>query len=56
MVAESDKADRLDAFADRFEDVVLKNLDWSEVFEKHDSEVMQKSAFHLLYQYHLDFR
>lgn len=34
----SNKRDRLDDFAARFDDVVLENLDWSEVFEKYDSE------------------
>ena len=32
------KFDRLDEFADQLADVTLENLDWSEVFEKYDSE------------------
>ncbi|WP_135855308.1 DNA adenine methylase [Halorussus salinus] len=34
----ANKIDRLGEFAERFDDVVLENLDWSEVFEKYDGE------------------
>ncbi len=32
----ANKIDRLEEFAARFDDVVLENLEWSEVFEKYD--------------------
>ncbi|SHG77823.1 DNA adenine methylase [Halobaculum gomorrense] len=32
----SNKVDRLHEFAERFEDVVVESLDWSEVFDKYD--------------------
>lgn len=32
------KIDRLAEFAERFDDVVLENLDWSDVLEKYDGE------------------
>ena len=34
----ANKIGRLQEFAARFDDVVLENLDWSEVFEKYDGE------------------
>jgi DNA adenine methylase len=34
----ANKIDRLDDFAERFEEVVIENLDWTDVFEKYDSE------------------
>ncbi|WP_049980242.1 DNA adenine methylase [Halolamina rubra] len=34
----SNKTDRLREFADRFDDVVIENLDWSAVVEKYDRE------------------
>ena len=34
----ANKIDRLDEFAERFQKVVVENLDWADVFEKYDSE------------------
>jgi len=34
----ANKIERLEEFAERFDDVVLENLDWSDTFEKYDGE------------------